>query len=55
VLLQIRIRLEEAYLLGVHGEAFAEYCRRTPRWLLGRRRVPGTDARGASAVRGPAP
>lgn len=34
LLLQVRVRVEEEYLRGVHGEAFAEYCRRTPRWLL---------------------
>jgi protein-S-isoprenylcysteine O-methyltransferase Ste14 len=41
-LLQIRIRLEEEYLMRAHGEAFAEYCRRTPRWLFGHGRVPGS-------------
>lgn len=37
VLLQTRALVEERYLAGVHGERYAEYCRRTPRWLgLGR-------------------
>jgi protein-S-isoprenylcysteine O-methyltransferase Ste14 len=34
LLLQVRIRVEEEYLLRSHGEAFAAYCKRTPRWLL---------------------
>lgn len=36
VILQVRIRVEEQFLLNMHGEAFSEYCRRTPRWLFGR-------------------
>ena len=28
------IRPEEAYLSGKFGEAYADYCRRVPRWLL---------------------
>lgn len=35
LLLQVRIRVEERYLLTVHGEAYAAYCSRTPRWLIG--------------------
>jgi protein-S-isoprenylcysteine O-methyltransferase Ste14 len=38
LLLQVRIRVEEDYLAASHGEAFAAYRRRTPRWLLGRDR-----------------
>jgi protein-S-isoprenylcysteine O-methyltransferase Ste14 len=33
VLLQTRVLVEERYLTGVHGESYAEYCRRTSRWL----------------------
>lgn len=33
LLLQVRIRVEEGYLAASHGEAFAAYCRDTPRWL----------------------
>jgi protein-S-isoprenylcysteine O-methyltransferase Ste14 len=36
VLLQVRIRVEEQYLLNTHGEGYAEYCRRIPRWLFQR-------------------
>jgi protein-S-isoprenylcysteine O-methyltransferase Ste14 len=38
LLLQVRIRVEEDYLAAAHGEAFAAYRRRTPRWLFGRDR-----------------
>jgi protein-S-isoprenylcysteine O-methyltransferase Ste14 len=34
LLLQVRVRVEEEYLKASHGEAYAAYCRRTPRWLL---------------------
>ncbi len=32
-LLEIQIRLEEAYLTGRHGDAYRSYCRRVRRWL----------------------
>jgi len=41
VILQVRIRVEEQYLLNTHGEAYADYCRRTPRWLFSR--APAVD------------
>lgn len=41
LLLQVRVRVEEAYLLDVHGETYREYCRRTSRWLL--RPTPPTE------------
>lgn len=34
LLLQVRVRVEEEYLLKAHGAAFTDYCRRTPRWML---------------------
>jgi protein-S-isoprenylcysteine O-methyltransferase Ste14 len=37
VLLQIRTRIEEMHLRAVHGDAYASYHRRTPRWLFTRR------------------
>jgi protein-S-isoprenylcysteine O-methyltransferase Ste14 len=33
VLMQIQVRLEEAFLTGKHGEAYADYCTRVRRWL----------------------
>jgi protein-S-isoprenylcysteine O-methyltransferase Ste14 len=33
VLMQIQVRLEEAYLAQVHGESYRDYCHRTRRWL----------------------
>jgi protein-S-isoprenylcysteine O-methyltransferase Ste14 len=33
LLLQVRVGVEEEYLSRAHGPRFAEYCRRTPRWL----------------------
>ncbi|MBZ9715868.1 MULTISPECIES: methyltransferase family protein [Deinococcus] len=33
VLMQVQVRLEEAYLHGVHGEAYVAYRARVPRWL----------------------
>jgi protein-S-isoprenylcysteine O-methyltransferase Ste14 len=38
LLLQVRIRVEEAYLMASHGDGFATYCRTTPRWFFRRRR-----------------
>lgn len=38
VLLQTRIRVEEAFLEEVWGGDFLEYRKRTPRWLIGPRR-----------------
>ena len=35
VLIQIRVRLEEEFLSGAHGEAYAEYRRDVRRWLEG--------------------
>ncbi|MEO8436672.1 MAG: isoprenylcysteine carboxylmethyltransferase family protein [Pyrinomonadaceae bacterium] len=32
-LLQIQVRLEEAYLLKTHGESYQAYCQQTNRWL----------------------
>lgn len=40
LLLQVRIRVEEEYLMQSHGAAFEAYCRSTPRWLF--RRGPQT-------------
>jgi protein-S-isoprenylcysteine O-methyltransferase Ste14 len=40
VLLQIRVRVEERWLLAAHGEPFRSYCERTPRWLLRRTPLP---------------
>jgi protein-S-isoprenylcysteine O-methyltransferase Ste14 len=37
VLLQIRTRVEEKHLRAAHGDAYASYHRRTPRWLFTRR------------------
>jgi protein-S-isoprenylcysteine O-methyltransferase Ste14 len=37
LLLDVRVRREEEYLLASHGEAYEAYCRRTPRWIFGRR------------------
>lgn len=34
LLLQVRVRVEEEYLLKAHGEAFEAYRRSTPRWLF---------------------
>jgi protein-S-isoprenylcysteine O-methyltransferase Ste14 len=34
LLLQVRVLVEEDYLRASHGEAFAAYCRETPRWLF---------------------
>lgn len=31
--IQIQVRLEEAYLLKTHGESYQAYCRQTNRWL----------------------
>lgn len=39
VLLQIRVRVEEQWLLATHGDAYRVYCARTPRWLLLRPRL----------------
>ncbi|MVN88893.1 DUF1295 domain-containing protein [Deinococcus sp. HMF7620] len=33
ILMQVQVRLEEAYLQGVHGETYAAYRARVPRWL----------------------
>jgi protein-S-isoprenylcysteine O-methyltransferase Ste14 len=33
VSVSIQMRIEEAYLRGVHGEAFDAYCARTRRWV----------------------
>ncbi|MCD0159862.1 MULTISPECIES: isoprenylcysteine carboxylmethyltransferase family protein [Deinococcus] len=33
VLMQVQVRLEEAYLHGVHGETYEAYRARVPRWL----------------------
>lgn len=33
VLMQIQVRLEEEHLGSLHGEKYAEYCRRVRRWL----------------------
>lgn len=38
VLIQVQVRIEEEYLESVHGDAYLEYKRSVPRWLLGRRR-----------------
>lgn len=40
LLVEVRVRVEEEFLLRSHGERFAEYCRRTPRWLFGGGRAP---------------
>lgn len=34
VLLGVRIRIEEDFILRTHGSAFAEYRKRAPRWLV---------------------
>ena len=34
LILQTRVRVEERYLLEKHGEVYAAYCRRTPRWVF---------------------
>lgn len=34
LLLDVRIRIEEEFLLEHHGEAYRAYCSRTPRWLF---------------------
>ena len=31
--IQIQVRLEEAYLLKTHGESYQAYCQQTNRWL----------------------
>lgn len=33
VLIQIQVRLEEEYLIGIHGEKYLEYRRQVRRWL----------------------
>ena len=33
VLVPIQVRLEEAYLTNIHGQDFADYCKRVRRWL----------------------
>jgi protein-S-isoprenylcysteine O-methyltransferase Ste14 len=33
LLMQIQVRLEEAHLASLHGEAFAQYAKRVRRWL----------------------
>lgn len=38
VLIQVQVRIEEEYLESVHGDAYLEYKRSVPRWLLGRGR-----------------
>jgi protein-S-isoprenylcysteine O-methyltransferase Ste14 len=48
LLLQVRVRVEEAYLREVHGEPFRRYCRRTPRWLPGGGRIGSLFRRRAS-------
>lgn len=36
LLMQVQVRIEEQYLESVHGDAYVEYKRRVPRWLLRR-------------------
>lgn len=33
ILISVQIRLEEQYLAGLHGDAYARYCRAVRRWL----------------------
>jgi protein-S-isoprenylcysteine O-methyltransferase Ste14 len=33
VLMQIQVRLEEEHLRNLHGEKYAEFCRRVRRWI----------------------
>lgn len=33
LLMQIQVRLEEAHLLNLHGEAYRAYCQKVRRWL----------------------
>jgi len=40
LLSQVRVQVEEEYLRKIHGATFADYCRRTPRWLLRSDRSP---------------
>lgn len=35
---QVRIRIEEQHLVGLHGQAYLDYQRTTPRWLAAGRR-----------------
>lgn len=36
VLMQVQVRIEEQYLESVHADAYLQYKRAVPRWLLGR-------------------
>jgi protein-S-isoprenylcysteine O-methyltransferase Ste14 len=38
VAIHAQARLEERHLEARHGEAYARYRAKTPRWLVGRRR-----------------
>ena len=33
VIIQVQVRLEEKYLLGLHGSAYEQYFSKVPRWL----------------------
>lgn len=33
LVLHLQVRLEEAHLLGVHGQAYRDYCDHTARWI----------------------
>ena len=32
--IQIQVRLEEEYLLLVHGKIYKEYCQKVKRWII---------------------
>ncbi|HIP78427.1 MAG TPA: isoprenylcysteine carboxylmethyltransferase family protein [Kiloniellaceae bacterium] len=49
VVLHLQVRLEEAHLLRVHGEAYRDYAARTPRWFTLRHLLVRTKILPASA------
>ncbi len=34
ILMQVQVRLEEQHLRALHGDTYANYCAKAPRWLL---------------------
>jgi protein-S-isoprenylcysteine O-methyltransferase Ste14 len=57
VLMQVRVRLEERWLLAAHGAVYLEYCERTPRWLIRKQPMhqPAPQAQPAATTPQPAP